>query len=84
MGTALATQAGMIVPPISLPFLPVMILVIADVLVVVRCLAPGIAYTGPQAGCYEVVQRGYELLVDQVLFQLCSVIVENLTVKLIS
>ena len=73
-----------VVPPISPRLPPVVILVIGDALLVILGLVPGFCYTWPQAGGHEVAQRGYELLVDQVLFQLCSVIVENLTVKLIS
>ena len=74
-----------LVPPASPPLLPVVIIVMVDVLAVVRCLVPGVDYTRPQDGGYEVVQRtrGYELLVDQELSRLCSVIFENLAAKLV-
>ena len=67
-----------VVPPVWLPLLPVEVLVIVDVEEVVLCPSR------PQAGCYQVVQRGYVLLVDHESFQLCSVIVENLAVNLVS
>ena len=55
------------VPPVLPPLLPVVILEIAysSSLAVVRGLAPGIDYIRPQAGGYEVVQRGYELFDHQ-------------------
>ena len=59
-----------VVPPVWLPLLPVEVLVIVDTVEVVLCsgLVPGvrlaISDTRPKAGGYQVVQRGYELLVD--------------------
>ena len=64
-----------------------MVLVIVDAVEVVQFLIPGFGDTHPQAGCSQVVQRGYKLLFDHELFRLCSVtsvIVENLAVKLVS
>ena len=73
-----------VVPPVSPSHFPVLVLVIVDALEVVLCLVPGLGYARPQAGRYQVVQRGYELLVDHESFRRCSVIVENLAVKLAS
>ena len=73
-----------VVPPISPRLPPVVILVIGDALLVILGLVPGFCYTWPQAGCHKVAQRGYELLVDQEFFRRCSVIFENLAVKLVS
>ena len=71
-----------VVPPVLLPPLPVEVLVIVDAVEVVLCLVPGGSDTRPQAGGYQ--ERGCVLLVDHQSLRRCSVIVENIAVKLVS
>jgi hypothetical protein len=55
-----------------------------DTLAVVLGLAPGIHNAWPQAGCYEVIQRGNELFVDHEPVRFSSVSVKYLPVKLLA
>ena len=63
----------LVVPPLS---------PIVHALNVVLCLAPGVSDIRPQAGCYQAVQSGYQLLAHHESFRRSSVIVQNLAVKL--